>query len=175
MTGSTAKNAVLLVAMSEDILAAGAADDGMTPIAGDSLRAIVPEQDFSVAPDQVHSGLQAVQDSSEDGRVLKFSHRRNDRFLSNLPSASGGKASSTAQACRPRLTSIVILFRQFDVGAGRGKTTPQTCKERDQGQAFRREWGRTATAPPASQASASSSTPSNWPDSLDFHLFVTFP
>jgi hypothetical protein len=79
-TGSTAKNAVLLVALSEDILAAGAADDVMTPIAGDSLRAIVPEQDFSVAPDQVQSGLQAVQDSSEDGRVLKkFSHRRNDR------------------------------------------------------------------------------------------------
>ena len=62
MTGSTAKNAVLLVAMSEDILAAGVADDGMTPIAGDSLRAVVPEQNFAVAPDQVHSGLQAIRD-----------------------------------------------------------------------------------------------------------------
>jgi hypothetical protein len=78
-TGDASKNAVLLVTLGEDILAAGAADDIMTRIAGDSLRAIVPEPDFSVAPDQMHSGRQAVQDSSKDVRVLKFSHRRNGR------------------------------------------------------------------------------------------------
>ena len=75
-TGADAKNAVLLVTMREDIFATGTADDIMTPVAGDSLRAIVPEQNLSVAPDQVHSGLQAVQHGAEDVRILKFRHGR---------------------------------------------------------------------------------------------------
>ena len=75
-TGGTAKNAVLLIALSQDIFAAGAADDIMTPVAGDSLRAIVPEQNLSVSPDQVHAGLQAVQHGAEDVRILKFRHGR---------------------------------------------------------------------------------------------------
>jgi hypothetical protein len=71
---AAAENAVLLVTLSEDILAAGAANDVMTTIAGDPLRAIVPEPNFPVAPDQVHSGLQTFQDASKDIRILKFNH-----------------------------------------------------------------------------------------------------
>ena len=68
-TGGAAKNAVLLVTLSEDILAAGAANDVMTTIAGDPLRAIVPEPDLPVAPDQVHSGLQTFQDTATASRT----------------------------------------------------------------------------------------------------------
>ena len=75
-TCDAAKNAVLFVTMQQNVFAAGAANYFVTPEAGDSLGAIVPEQNFAVASDQIHSGLQAVQNGSKDAWILKFRHLR---------------------------------------------------------------------------------------------------
>jgi hypothetical protein len=91
-TTGAAKNAVLLVTLSEDVFAAGAPNHIVTPVAGDSLCAIVPEHNFPVTPDHVHSGRQALQDGSKDIRILKVDHRRKDWIP--LDSSIGGCGES---------------------------------------------------------------------------------
>ncbi len=91
-TGADAKNAVLLVTMREDIFATKAADYVVTPVAGDFLCAIIPEQNFPVAPNQTDSGLQAVQNGAGDIRVLKFRHAGSGVFLTNPSIGREGKS-----------------------------------------------------------------------------------
>ena len=85
--GHAAQNAVLLVALGQDVFTAGSSDHIVTAVAGDSLRSFVPEQNFPVTTHQANAGVQAFQDRTEDMRILKFRHTENECFLSKLPSA----------------------------------------------------------------------------------------
>ena len=73
-TSRAAMETVAFVALGEDVIVANVAENLVAPVAGNLLGAVIPKQNFSIAPDEVDPSLYAVEDDAENLWIMQSQH-----------------------------------------------------------------------------------------------------